>query len=270
MRRLQPRLLIPLAILVVAGCGDHDRNSDRGPETSQTREVTAFEGIEMTGAARLEVTVGEPLSLVVEGRERSIERVHTEVRDGILHIEAKPKGWVLSRGGKARITLRVSVPKLNSLELEGGNDVVMKGFKGGTATFHVAGATRLKAEGQLEELDVRMQGAGHADLARLLADRAKVTVDGVGSVVVYSKDTLDATMNGVGAILYTGNPRQVNTRMNGLGTIGQQRAEDANREGDEQEGPVDHRPSAPANPDDLKLERESPAKKPTTSSGEVI
>src|SRR5262245_25863496 len=109
MPRFQPRLLLPLAVLIVSGWGGPDRGSDRGPEASQTRPVTAFEGIEMTGAARLEVTVGEPLSLVVEGRERSIERVHTEVRDGILHIEAKPKGWVMSSGGKARITLRVSV-----------------------------------------------------------------------------------------------------------------------------------------------------------------
>ena len=39
-----------------------------------------------------------------------------------------------------------------------------------------------------------------------IADEAKVTVDGVGSVYVHPKDTLDATMNGVGAILYTRQP----------------------------------------------------------------
>jgi hypothetical protein len=55
----------------------------------------------------------------------------------------------------------------------------------------------------------------------LVANEATVTVDGVGSVIVNPRDSLDATMNGVGAILYTGSPSRVNTRMNGLGTIGQ-------------------------------------------------
>ena len=71
-----------------------------------------------------------------------------------------------------------------------------------------------------------MAGAGHADLSDLIADEAKITVDGVGSVYVHPKDTLDATMNGVGAILYTGSPREVNTHMNGLGTIGRRTAND--------------------------------------------
>ena len=74
-----------------------------------------------------------------------------------------------------------------------------------------------------------MAGAGHGDFSRLVADQAKVIVEGVGSVIVHPKDTLDATMNGVGAILYTGSPREVNTRMNGLGTIARRDAKDDGR-----------------------------------------
>jgi hypothetical protein len=70
-----------------------------------------------------------------------------------------------------------------------------------------------------------MSGAGKVDLAELVVADAKVTVDGVGSVVVYPTDELDATMNGVGAIHYIGEPRKVTTHMNGLGTIGQSEEE---------------------------------------------
>jgi hypothetical protein len=276
MPRLLPRLGILLAALALSACGDHDRDRDRdrGPETSETREAAAFDAIEMSGAARLEITVGQPLSVVVEGRQRMVDRVETEVRDHTLYITAKPNGWIISRG-KPRITIHVSVPQLVALKLEGGNDVHMSGFTGGAANINVAGATRLKAEGQLEQLTVHMAGAGHADLSRLIADQAKVTVDGVGSVVVHSKDTLDATMNGVGAILYTGTPRQVSTRMNGLGTIGQQRAEEEDRGHDDarRDGGRDEHEQArpPVNPDDLPLEREDPAtKKPASDTTEVI
>ena len=74
-----------------------------------------------------------------------------------------------------------------------------------------------------------MEGAGHADLRNLIANEAKVTVAGVGSVYVHPRDSLDATMNGIGAILYSGSPRDVNTRMNGLGTISKHDLREARR-----------------------------------------
>jgi hypothetical protein len=202
---------------VLTGCG---REEDTGDVRAETRELGAFDAIDMEGAARLEIEVGREPSVTVEGRESVLSRVETEVRGSTLHIRSKPKDWFISNG-RPRVTLRISLPSLASLQLEGGNDVHLTGFAGGETRIRIAGAARMKASGELQQLTVHMSGAGHADLSELLADEAKVTVDGVGSVVVHPKNTLDATMNGVGAILYTGTPSKVNTRMNGLGTIGQ-------------------------------------------------
>jgi hypothetical protein len=270
MPRVQPRLaLMFLATLALSACGDHDdRDRERDPERSEHREAGAFDTIELAGAARLEITVGQPASILVEGKQRAIDRVRTEVRGNTLYIETKPNTWVMTRG-RPRVTLIVTMPKLASLNLEGGNDVHMRGFAGGSTEFRVAGATRLEADGHVDELTVHMAGAGHADLSRLPAGRAKVTVDGVGSVVVHPKETLDATMNGVGAILYTGSPRQVNTRMNGLGTIGQQRAEDED-ESEHRHDDHEEVERAPVNPDDLQPEREDPSTKPASDSTPVI
>ena len=136
----------------------------------------------------------------------------------------------------------------------------LTGFDGGDTSIRAAGAAHIGADGHLDELTVRMAGAGHADLSQLMADDAKVTVDGVGSVIVHPKDTLDATMNGVGAILYTGNPREVNTRMNGLGTIGAPRFE--GRSDTERAT----RGRTPVDPDALQPEYEEPKQKPASAS----
>ena len=106
-----------------------------------------------------------------------------------------------------------------------------------------------------------MAGAGHGDFSRLVADQAKVVVEGVGSVIVHPKDTLDATMNGVGAILYTGSPREVNTRMNGLGTIARKDAKDV-EDDDDDEDVID--------PQNLQPEYAEPKQKPAADSTEVI
>jgi hypothetical protein len=237
-------LLVVACALTLSACDDDPRPA--GPVSSETRSVDSFDSIDMEGAARLEITVGKTESLVIEGREKAISRVETDVRGDTLHIESKPKDWFISNG-RPRITIKVTLPRLESLNVEGGNDVRLSGFDGGDTRIKVAGAAHIKAEGSLDELEVHMAGAGHADFSKLVADDAEVTVDGVGSVVVHPKDTLDATMNGVGAILYTGSPREVNTRMNGLGTIGRQQEKDL--EVEEEDEPADE-----IDPDELQPE----------------
>ena len=102
----------------------------RGPRRTETRDVASFDAIDMRGAARLEITVGKPESLVLEGRAGSIERVETSVSHNTLYIESKPRDWFMS-SNRRRITVKISVPRLESLQVEGGNDVRLTGFDGG-------------------------------------------------------------------------------------------------------------------------------------------
>lgn len=219
--KIHPVAAIAGLALLVGGCGGR---SERGPLVSETRDVATFDTISVEGAAKLQITIGEPLAVVIHGHEKAVRRVATEVRDGTLHIKSRPKDWLI-RNSNARLTLQITLPRLQSLRLEGGNDVNVAGFAGGSTEIAAAGAVHIQADGHLEQLTVHLSGAGHADLSKLAANAATVTVDGVGSVIVNPRDSLDATMNGVGAILYTGSPSRVNTRMNGLGTIGQREPE---------------------------------------------
>jgi predicted small lipoprotein YifL len=244
----------PLMMLTLTGCGDH--GPDRGPMSTQVREVDDFDSIEMDGAARLEIEVGSAESVTIEAREEIIDRVRTEVRGDTLHIRSKPKDWFISNG-RPRVIVKVTLPELEYLKLEGGNDVRLSGLAGGETRIRAEGAAHIKATGHVEELTVHMAGAGHADLDGLLAEEARVTVDGVGSVYVHPTVSLDATMNGVGAILYTGSPREVNTRMNGLGTIGQRKPGD--RSTRDEEADVE-RDDKPVDPETLQPEYEEPQK----------
>jgi hypothetical protein len=205
------------AAFALSACEHRDVEWRRSVST-ETREVPSFDAIEFDGDARLEITVGEAVEVTVRGQPSVIRRTQTRVTDNTLHIDVERRvSW-----DRERLTLSIKVPQLRSLELDGGNDVRLQGFKGGESRIDVNGAARIRASGTLDKLSVHLDGAGFADLSRLSAKDAKVTVDGVGSVVVNPEESLEATMNGIGAILYTGTPRQVNSAMNGLGTIGKQ------------------------------------------------
>jgi hypothetical protein len=184
------------------------------------RDVSEFQALDVSGATRLDIAIGSPTSVEVEGRDPFLKNLSTEVRDDTLYIESKRRDWV-AIGTSPRVSIRITVPKLTALKLAGGNDVDLRGFAGGNMSLRIEGAANIDGAGYLDELTVFMAGAGHADLSKLTAKSTKVTVAGVGSVFVHPEESLDATMNGVGAIFYAGSPRNVNTRVNGLGTIGQ-------------------------------------------------
>lgn len=252
-----------IAALMLSACGD---DLDLGPVRTETRNVGPFDSISMKGAARLEITIGDRESLSIEGRDEVISRFTTDVHGDTLYIKSKRKDWVAA-GSSPRVTVRVTLPRLASLKLEGGNDVRLTGFAGGESQIRIEGAAHIKANGHLDELTVFMAGAGHADLGNLIVEDAKVTVSGVGSVFVHPRDTLDATMNGVGAILYTGNPREVNTHMNGLGTIGRRESGNTQRSNADDEGATDK--EQPIDPESLQPEYED-EKQPVGAMTEVI
>lgn len=256
--------LILIAALLLSACGD---DLDLGPVRTETRDMGRFDSISMNGAARLEITIGDRESLSIEGRDEVISRFTTDVHGDTLYIKSRRKDWIAAGSSSPRVTVRITLPRLDSLKLEGGNDVRLTGFAGGKSKIQTEGAAHIKADGRLDELTVLMAGAGHADLGDLIADEAKIMVSGVGSVFVHPLNTLDATMNGVGAILYTGNPREVNTHMNGLGTIG--RREPANERGPQQDDDGATDKEHPVDPDSLQPEYED-QKQPAGAMTEVI
>jgi hypothetical protein len=240
------------ALAVLSACGRGDIGT--GPMKTEQRQVGDFDAISVQGATRLEITVGKSPTVEVEGRELFLDRLVTDVRERTLHITSTKKDWV-TIGTSPRVTVRIAVPSLARLEVQGGNDIRLTGFNGGSSTLRLEGATNLNGSGRLDTLEVFMAGAGNADLAGLAARSAKVTVAGVGNATIHAEESLDATMNGVGAIFYLGSPQQVNTHMNGLGTISQRDSNDSKSQ------------PAPVDPDSLQPEADSPEK--ATSSGVI-
>jgi hypothetical protein len=256
-RVLSIALLLPAAMLLSA-C--HDPRAKGAPMTTEEREVEPFKSIEMRGDARLEIAVGKEESLMLQGRSGYIRRISTSVRGDTLYIRSKRRDWLWT-DGDPRVTIRITVPELESLRLRGGNDVQLAGFDGGESRIRVEGAAHIHGEGRLDELTVHMSGAGYADFSKLVADEAKVIVDGVGSVHVNSKESLDARMKGVGAIFYSGNPSDVNTEMKGLGTIARRDPADAGK-------PSERAPEI--DPDKLQPEYEKEPQVERIESTEVI
>jgi Putative auto-transporter adhesin, head GIN domain len=261
------QLIAPLCVVSLGLVGCDDRQVDRGPIVTETRDVGDFDAIHIRGSARLNVRIGETESLSIQGPARSVKGLTTEVEGDTLHIRSRRKEWVFGQG-ESRLTVNVTLPKLDELKLEGSHDARLTGFDGGSSTIEIEGAANLEANGRLDELTVHMAGAGRANLRELIASEARVTVDGVGSVHVHATESLDATMNGVGAILYSGSPRDVDTSMNGVGTISKDR-ERKRRRNDSDAEPQLEEETSPVDPDSLQPEYEKQEPQVEKTSGVI-
>jgi hypothetical protein len=197
-----------------AGC-------DREPLEAESRDIGSFEAIELRGAAELNIVVGQPAAIKIEGTEYAVKGLRTEVHDNTLSIEAKKSGWAWF-GDRDELKLTISTPKLTTLQSSGAGNIEVKGLDGGDQTVRIAGAHNVEAHGKLDKLVVELDGAGNVDYGSVTSTEAKVTVNGAGHVLVRPTELLSATVNGVGAVHYKGEPQKVESNIHGIGTISRQ------------------------------------------------
>ncbi|NLP34167.1 MAG: hypothetical protein GX359_03120 [Clostridiales bacterium] len=81
------------------------------------------------------------------------------------------------------------------------------------------GAGNIELEGATDKISIFVKGAADIDAYEMIAEDAEVEVNGTALCKVYASENLTATLKGVGAIKYDGDPKNINKIINGLGTI---------------------------------------------------
>jgi hypothetical protein len=182
----------------------------------QTRPMPAFNAISSQGAINIVVEVGKPQSLVLKGDDKFLKRVMTKVVDGKLIITfPKDKSNEVNSDWK----IAVSMPALTAFHLEGAGSAELKNINSERLDLGFQGAGRLVANGKVRQLTMNAQGVGDVDTKALLAQEANVSFEGIGAVKVYASQKLDVVVQGMGSLNYYGNPRVLNKKVEGIGSV---------------------------------------------------
>jgi hypothetical protein len=209
--RLAGVALAAALAIALAGC-----SGGKSTPGTETRAVADFHGVELRGAADISVEVGPAFSVSITASPAALPRVKTEVSRGRLIIDHK-RGWFWSDRGP--LTVRITMPVLDEFEVNGAGKVNLNGVKGEKLELSIDGAANLTASGTITKLEADINGAGDMALAGLIATDAELTVNGAGKIAAQVTGTLEAEVNGVGNIRYSGNPAHVTTSINGVGSI---------------------------------------------------
>lgn len=185
-----------------------------GVAASQTRDLPAFAGVNLTGSNKVIVTVGGRQSVVVHADSNLVKHVTTKVEAGTLLI-----GTTGSFTTRSPMTVDVTVPALTALTLSGSGQISVTGVQARQLTVLLPGSGLLTGSGTVTRLDVSLSGSGLAQLTGLEARDVHAVVSGSGLIRVTATHILNAIVSGTGAINYSGNPAQVNRDVTGTGAI---------------------------------------------------
>jgi hypothetical protein len=216
-------LLAVLVTLVATGVvllARHDSSTSSstmrgsGIPATQARSVPRFTGVELSGSNRVTVHVGDSRAVVVRGDDNLLKLVTTNVRAGTLVVGTRG-----SFSTRSPMSVDVTTPSLASASLTGSGIVSIDGVRARAFAVDVTGSGVLRASGTASRLDAHLGGSADVQLGSLVAREVTARLTGAGRLQVHATRTLDASVTGVGAIVYTGNPASVTKSVSGTGAI---------------------------------------------------
>jgi hypothetical protein len=235
----KPLFVITLILvsMVLMACGFNlDLNVDEGSGNVQTetREVSGFDRVSLSGIGDVTLVQADQESLRIEAEDNILPHITTEVRDGTLYIgfdrkaiiPTEPIKFYLSmpevRGLESKGVSNIHAEQINTDRLDvaisGTGNIGINQLVTDSLAVNVSGAGNFSGEGETTDLKVSLSGAGNYDGEDLRSSQAEVTITGLGRVVTWVTDALDVTISGTGGVDYYGSP-EVQQQVSGLGKV---------------------------------------------------
>ena len=185
---------------------------------SGQRHLSRFDSVALHGTATLDIRIGDEPSVTLDGDPDVVAATRTEVRGDTLIITRRPTGWFSYAPGK-KLVAHVTMRRLDRLSVHGASDVTIAGATSGASRIAINGTGHVIASGRMNSISLVINGTGDADLKAMPVDRATVVVNGAGKVTLDVRNSLKATVNGAGDVIYDGDPPDVSSSVHGVGSI---------------------------------------------------
>jgi hypothetical protein len=203
-----------LAVLTVSAC-DIDVLGERGSGTvvTESRTVSEFDEIVLSGSGEVFVDVNGTESLTIKAEDNILPLLTSEVRNGRLEL-----GTRSSISPTVAIVYTISAAALSGVSIEGSGDITATGITGDSFDAEISGSGQIEVAGAVDELTVGISGSGRFEGEDLFAATGTADVSGSGHAIVNVSDNLEAEISGSGTVEYIGDP-DLNSSISGSGDI---------------------------------------------------
>lgn len=206
-------LVSALCVLTV-GCGSSGDScvNGTGSVISQTLDLSRLTGVDFQADGAVTVTLGTTQRVMVHGQENIINRLNTDVINGIWEV-----GFDQCVNNISDLRIDITVPEFDSAELSGAGTINAETDSNEFDTT-LTGAGTITIIGESTQHNVTLDGSGTIEAFGLVATEAVVNLAGEGTINVRADERLSVDLSGAGAVLYRGDP-VLDIRISGAGNV---------------------------------------------------
>lgn len=181
---------------------------------TESRKVSAFTSIDISGSYIVEISSQEAPTLEISADDNILPVIITEVRGETLFIYNDKNLYT-----KTKLKVKASSMKIEKISASGANILKIYNLNNETLNIAQSGSSKTEISGQTKELYITLSGASNVNAKKLYSQKVKVDISGAANADVYATEELNARVFGAGKVNYYGNPKNVNRTIAGVGLI---------------------------------------------------
>ena len=193
-------------------------------------DLRDFNKVGLECSADVNIRQGSAFKVEAHGDEKLIEMLDIYVKNGQLTIDMKKERNNWNDCYNKGLTIEVTMPDLDVVNLAGSGDIHVDGFKtldklvlsvAGSGSIHgnddvtigssldvsIAGSGEVIWSGSVKDLDLSIAGSGDFQGENLRTDNADISISGSGDVNLSCEGELNVSIAGSGDVTYSGNAR---------------------------------------------------------------
>jgi len=207
------RALALLAVgSVVTACS---ATAGSGQLATQSRQVSGFTSVELTGVGELSIDQTGTESLTVSAEDNLLPLLTSKVEGDTLILGKKPNTRIVTT---KPITYTLTMKDITGLAVSGSGTINAPKLSTDALRIEISGSGMITTAGNADDQSLEISGSGRYLADGLTTKTTTAEISGSGTASVVASDALDVKISGSGTLTYSGNP-QVTQTVSGSGRL---------------------------------------------------
>jgi hypothetical protein len=183
---------------------------------SEDRDVPAFNAVHVSAGLTATIEIGPRKAIHLEGDERTLALIETQVEGDTLRVGYKPHSWHHDWSDEGRVRITIQTPELRELgasggsivkaaftkadqtlvEASGGSEITARNVDAGTVSAEGSGGSIISLAGSADRLDVSLSGGSQLHGGSFTTRDAKVHGSGGANIHLKATGNVSGSLSG--------------------------------------------------------------------------